>query len=475
MVDLQATTTVGTQTTLDAGAVEGLKKSLRGELLTPSAAGYDEARQVFNRMIDRQPALIVRCAGAADVIKAVNFARTYDLPVAVRGSGHNVVGFAVCDQGLVIDLSPMKGMRINPETHTVSVETGLTWGELNHDLQTFGLGATGGYVSITGISGLTLGGGLGWLVRKHGLACDNLLSVDIVTADGKLLTASATENQDLFWGVRGGGGNFGVVTSFEFQVHPIGTVLAGVLLYPFEKAKDLLRLFREHVATAPDELTWGAALLTAPPAPFLPEAIHGKPVVGIALVYSGTIEDGEQVVRPFREFGPPLADIVQPMPYSSAQHMADDLFPTGMQNYWKGTFLRELNEDAIDTLVANFESVPSPQTVVLVDHNGGGAISRVGEEETAFAHRGWTYNFLITSQWVNAQDSEANVSWTRKFWDAMQPFSANVAYVNYQGDDNEESVRAAYTARTRERLVALKNKYDPSNFFRLNQNIKPMS
>ena len=458
---------------LEEAAIQEFKTTLRGELLRPGEDGYDDARKVFNVMIDKKPALIVRCAGVADVINAVNFARTNKLLVAVRGGGHSVPGHAVCDGGLVIDLSQMKGMRIDPGGHTVQAEAGLTWGELNHDLQVFGLGATGGYVSITGISGLTLGGGFGWLVRKHGLALDNLLSVDIVTADGSLLTASKSQNSDLYWGVRGGGGNFGVVTSFEFQVHPVGTVLAGLLIHPLTNAKDVLRLLRQHVDTVPDELTWGVLLFSAPPVPFLPAEMHGTPVAAIPVCYAGPIEVGEQVLQPIREFGPPLADLIQPMPYSVAQTSADTLWPPGHHNYWKSSYLKDLSDEAIETIVAQFATVPSPQTVVVIDHNGGGAISRVGQDETAFAHREWTYNFLISSEWANPADSEENIRWTREFWEAMQPFVANAVYVNFTSDEGEDVVRAAYAAKTHERLVAVKNKYDPTNLFRINHNIKP--
>jgi hypothetical protein len=458
---------------LEEALIQEFKETLRGELLRPGEDGYDEARRVFNEMINKKPALIARCAGVADVINAVNFAHTNELLVAVRGGGHSVPGHAICDGGLVMDLSQMKGLRIDPTERTVRAEPGLTWGELNHDLQIFGLGATGGYVSITGIPGLTLGGGFGWLVRKHGLALDNLLSVDIVTADGSLLTANQTQNSDLFWGVRGGGGNFGVVTSFEFEAHPVGMVLGGLLIHPLSSAKDVLQLLRQHVATVPDELTWGVLLFSVPPVPFLPAQMHGTPVVAIAVCYAGPTEKGEQVLQPLREFGPPLADLIQPMPYSAAQTMADILWPPGHHNYWKSSFLKDLSDEAMETIATHFATVPSPQTVVVIDHNGGGAISRVGWDETAFAHREWTYNFLITSAWANPIDSETNIGWTRGFWEAMQPFLANAVYVNYTSDEGEDLIRTAYAAKTHERLVALKNKYDPMNLFRLNQNIKP--
>ena len=374
--------------------IEEFVSTIRGEVIRPGDDTYDEARQVFNAMIDKRPGLIVRCAGVADVISAVTFARSTDLLVAVRGVGHNVAGTSICDDGILIDLSQMKGMRIEPMARTVRAEPGLTWGELNHDLQAFELAATGAFISTTGISGLTVGGGLGWLVRKHGLALDNLLSVDIVTADGHLLSASATENEDLFWGVRGGGGNFGIVTSFEFTVHPAGTVLAGMVFHPTSKATAALRAWRDYEATAPEEVTNGALLFHAPEAPFLLDALHGAPVVGLGGVYIGDIEKGEDALRSLRAFGPPVADIFQPMPYTAAQAMADFLWPRGFHNYWKSGFLRELNDELIDTIVTFYERVPSPMTTVVLEHNGDGAMDRVGDDETAFGHRNWPYNFL---------------------------------------------------------------------------------
>ncbi|MCH8062226.1 MAG: FAD-binding oxidoreductase [Chloroflexi bacterium] len=473
MVDLKFTTMTGAETIVEEAAVEELKSSLRGELILPSDADYEEARTIFNAMIDKRPSLIVRCAGVADVISCVNFARANSLLVAVRGAGHNVAGTAVCDGGIVIDLSQMKGVRTDLAARTVRAEPGLTWAELNHDLQPFGLAATGGFISTTGIGGLTLGGGLGWLVRKHGLACDNLLSVDIVTADGKFLTASATENEDLFWGVRGGGGNLGVVTSFEFRVHPVGTVLSGMVVHPIARAKEVLQFWREFEATAPVELTTGAGLLMAPSAPFVPEEAWGTPVIGVFGVYTGDLDAGEQAIRPLREFGPPVVDLFQPTPYNIAQAMLDDFMPTGYHNYWKSSFLTDLTDDAIDTMIAQFAKVPSPMTVVIIEHNGGGAMNRVGASETAFGHRDMSYNFLIPSLWADPADSEKNVTWTREFWEAMQPFARDAVYVNYLDQEGDERVKAAYAAPTYDRLVTLKNKYDPTNLFRLNQNIKP--
>lgn len=465
------TTSAGTS--VEGSVIEEFTVTIRGEVIRPGDDAYDEARKVFNAMIDKRPGIIVQCAGVADVISSVNFARSNDLLVAVRGVGHNVAGTSVCDDGILIDLSRMRGIRVDPVARTVRAEPGLTWGDVNHELQAFELAATGGFVSTTGISGLTVGGGLGFLVRKHGLALDNLLSVDVVTADGRWVTASSTENEDLFWGVRGGGGNFGIITSFEFKVHPAGTVLAGMVIHPAANAKEALRAWRDYEASAPEEVTNGALLFHAPAAPFLPEASHGAPVVGMGGIYTGDIEQGEKALRSLREFGAPVADIFQPMPCAAAQMMADFLWPRGFHNYWKSGFLKELNEDVIDTVVNFYETVPSPMTTIVLEHNGNGAMDRVGEDETAFGHRNLPYNFLVTSVWSDPADTDTNVQWTQKFWEAMQPFLAGSVYVNYLGDEGEERVKAAYTPAKYERLVALKTKYDPTNLFRLNQNIKP--
>lgn len=415
-------------------------------------------------MIDKRPALIARCAGAADVIQAVNFARAHELLVAVRGGGHGVAGNAVCDGGIVIDLSAMKGIRVNPASRTVRAQAGLTWNEFDRETQAFGLATTGGFLSTTGIAGLTLGGGLGWLMRSCGLACDNLLAVDIVTADGQLLTASAAENRDLFWGVRGGGGNFGVVTSFEFRLHPVGPiVLGGPVVHPLPKAKDVFRFYREYTQAAPDELTTYAALGPAP---------DGTPVAILATCYNGPLDKGQQLVRPLREFGPPVADMVAPMPYAVLQSIYNPLYPPGHLNYWKSSFLKELSDDAIDTMIEYFAAAPSPLSAVALEQLGG-AVSRIGKDETAFGERGAHYSLIITSEWVDPAESEKNIQWARELWQAMQPFTRDTAYVNYLDSDEQNRVQAVYGPEKYNRLVALKNKYDPTNVFRLNQNIKP--
>jgi FAD/FMN-containing dehydrogenase len=450
---------------IEESAVLELRGRLRGTLLRPGDPGYDEARRVWNGMIDRRPALIVRGAGAADVIQAVGFARERGLPLAVRGGGHNVAGNAVCDGGLVIDLSRMKGIRVDPARRTVRAEGGVLWGELDREAQAFGLATTGGIVSTTGIGGLTLGGGIGWLARTCGLACDNLLSVDLVTADGRLLTVGPTEHADLFWGVHGGGGNFGVATSLEYRLHPVGQVLGGLLIHPFEAARDLLRLYRDFAETAPSELACY---------PVLTSSAEGAPVAAIAVCYNGPPDAGERALRPLRSFGSPLMDGIGPMPYTGVQSMLDAFYPPGLFNYWKSSFLTGLSDGAIDTMIAHCADRPSPMCHMALEQLGG-AVSRLDAEETAFAHRERPYCFLCLGMCADPAEVEACVRWARRFWEAMEPFASGV-YVNYLGteaDEGAERVRAAYGAEQYERLAALKARHDPSNLFRVNQNIKP--
>jgi FAD/FMN-containing dehydrogenase len=448
-------------TVLPEETVRAFGAGLRGELLRPGDEGYDPARRVWNAMIDRRPALIVRCAGVADVRRAVDFAHEHRLLVAVRGGGHNVAGSAVCDGGLVVDLSRLKGMRVDPARRTARAEAGLTWAEFDRETQAFDLAVTGGAISSTGIAGLTLGGGQGWLMRKHGLTSDNLLSVDLVTADGELLTASADEHADLFWGLRGGGGNFGVATSFEYRLQPESVLLAGMLLHPLERAGDLLRHWREITADAPDELTSAAALLTSP---------EGAPLAAVLVFYAGALDEGERMVRPLRDFGPPLADLVGPMPYVQVQTLLDASFPAGVRNYWKSNYLTGLTDEAIDALAARFAEVPSPLSSVLLEHVGG-AMGRQAQDATAFPHRGARYNFLVISRWVEPTEDQANVGWARAVAAEMQPLFSGI-YVNYMGAEDDEQVRAAYGA-SYARLATLKAKYDPTNFFSQNQNVRP--
>jgi hypothetical protein len=416
-------------------------------------------------MIDKRPALIARCLGVSDVINCVNFARTHSLLVSVRGGGHNVAGISICDGGLMIDLSLMKGVRVDPAQGTARAEPGVTWGDLDRETQAFGLVTPGGIISTTGIAGLTLGGGVGWLVRKHGLSCDNLLSADLVTADGRFLTAGTTENADLFWGIRGGGGNFGIVTSFEYRLHPHGNVLGGMLLYPRSKARDLLRFYREFMPSAPEDLGVYAGLLTSP---------DGQPVVGLIVCYSGPLEKGAEVIRPLREFSPPMADLVSEIPHQAMQTMLDGAFPAGNQNYWKSTFLSELSNEAIDVVIDCASRVTSPLSAVVLEYYGGAA-SRVGETETAFAHRSAQYDLGILSQWADPAESEQHIKWARDSFDAIQPFSNGNYLFNFLGlpdDQKIDQVKAA-AGQNYPRLVELKNKYDPTNFFQLNPNIKP--
>ena len=448
---------------LDTTAVQGFAATLRGPLIQRGDPDYDAARTVWNARIDRRPVLIARCAGAADVIAAVTFARAHGLLLSIKGGGHNVAGTAVGDDGLMLDLSSMKGLRIDPVRRTARAEPGLTWGEVDAEAQAFGLATIGVDVSTVGIAGLTLGGGFGWLVRSYGLACDTLLAVDIVTADGRHLTSSATEHPELFWGVRGGGGNFGVVTSFEFQLHPVGQLLAGVVLYPLTMATEVLTFYREVTRTAPDALTVWAILLTA---------ADGSQMIALFVCYNGAGAAAEQAVQPLRDFGPPLADHLGPMSYRQVQTMFDAAFPAGRQSSWKSSYLGEISDEAIATMVARFASVPSPHSAVLLEHLGG-AVSRVGQAKTAFYDREAPYSFLIVSVWPDPTQSEQNVQWTDAFWQAMQAFASGGVYVNYLGEEGPDRVQAAYGANY-DRLVALKTTYDPTNLFRMNQNIPPM-
>jgi FAD/FMN-containing dehydrogenase len=467
------TTGTATQTTLGDGSIAELAETLRGELVRPGDPTYDETRAIWNGAHDRRPALIVRCAGVADVIRAVEFARSEDLLVAVRGGGHSIPGFSTCDGGIVIDLSPMRGIRVDPEARTARAQPGLTWSELDHETQAFGLAVTGGLVSSTGIAGFTLGGGIGWLMRKHGLTCDNLVSADVVTADGRLVHASADENAELFWGLRGGGGNFGVATSFEYRLHPVGpTVLAGAMFYPGERAAEILRFYREWTRDAPDELTTLVSLATAPPAPFLPEEWHGRRVVVIPALYAGPVQDGERAIRALRELGDPVADLIGPMPYAAMQSLLDPLWAPGAHNYFKAGWLRGLDDEAIDTLVRYHRTVTSPTTEIHVHHMGG-AVARVPAHATAFGERGAPFLLNITASTPTADGFDEAVAWAQQLHGAIGPALTGGTYVNFLSAEGAERVQSAYGAGTYERLVALKDAFDPTNVFRLNQNIPP--
>ncbi|MGH2931241.1 MAG: FAD-binding oxidoreductase [Gaiellaceae bacterium] len=454
--------------------VERLRADVRGPVILPADPGYDAARAIWNGAIDRRPACIARCTGVADVVAAVRFARERDLLVAVRSGGHGVGGHALCEDGLVIDLSPMKGIRVDPVARTARAEAGVLWGELDRETQLHGLATVGGIVTHTGIAGLTLGGGIGWLMRKHGATVDNLVSVDLVTADGEVLTASGDEHPDLFWGVRGGGGNFGVVTSFEYRLHPVGPiVLAGPVFYSLDDAPEVLRFYREFIAAAPDELTTIFDLSVAPPVPFLPQEVHGKPIVMVGACYAGSPDEGTEVVRPLKQFGRPIVDLLEPKPYTSLQSMFDPLVPHGWHRYWKSVELPPLTDDAIDTLVEHASAFTSPKSYCIVFQLGG-ALSRVGQDETAFSQRDAAHNVNINAVWTEDDpEGERHVAWAREFFSAMQPQAGEHVYVNFLGDEGADRVRQAYGERQYERLAELKRTYDPTNFFRLNQNIEP--
>jgi FAD/FMN-containing dehydrogenase len=461
------------ETVLNDVSLAGLARNFRGELIRPYDPAYDTARRIWNGAIDRSPALIARCTGVADVQTVVRFAREHDLIVAVRGGGHNVAGTAVCNDGIVIDLSPMKGMWVDPAARTGRAQAGLLWGEFDHETQAAGLAVPGGIITHTGIGGLTLGGGLGWLMRQHGLTCDNVLSADVVTADGEFLRASADEHSDLFWGLRGGGGNFGVVTSFEYRLHLVGPiVLAGVIVYPAASAREVLRFYRDYIAAAPDELTTIVVLRMAPPAPFLPVSVYGKPVVVIGACYAGRVEEGERALATLRRFGEPLVDLIRPTPYASHQALFDPTAPHGLSYYWKSEYLPPLSDALIDTLMEHAWRVETPESYTIMFHLGG-AVGRQDAEGSAFEDRRATHAAVIDAVWSEPERASACVAWTRTFWEAMRPYSTGRIYVNFLGEEGQDRVRAAYGDAKYERLRVLKRKYDPTNFFRVNQNIRP--
>ena len=453
-------------------AMAGLRARFRGALVQPGEEGYEEARRVWNGAIDRRPRLIARCAGADDVVEAVRFAREHDLVVSVRGGGHSVAGLSVCDDGLMIDLSLMKAIRVDPAARTVKAAGGVLWGELDRATQPFGLATTGGIISHTGIAGLTLGGGLGHLMRKHGLTVDNLLSVDLVTADGRLVHVDATSDPDLFWGLRGGGGNFGVATSFEYQLHPVGPmILGGPIFWPIDAAADVLRFVRDFVVDAPDELGITVGLVPAPPAPFVPVEWFGKPVAGLVLAWAGDPAEGAGVLAPLRAIPSPIVDAVRPLPYLALQSLLDGGAPHGRHYYWKAHRLPTLADEVIDVFLERIESMTGPFCQI----NGwavGGAVSRVAEDATAVGDRDPGFEISLTAGWTRSEaPGERHRSWVRDGWEALRPHGDGV-YANFISDEGPAGVEYAYGQRLH-RLRALKARHDPENFFRMNANIAP--
>jgi FAD/FMN-containing dehydrogenase len=462
-----------THSTLSDATIAELTESIRGEVVKPGDGNYDDARAIWNAAHDRHPALIVRCAGQADVVEAVKFARSQELRVAVRAGRHSIPGFSTVDDGIVIDLGPMQGIHIDPATQTGRAEGGVQWGAFDHECQAFGLAVTGGLVSTTGLTGFTLGGGIGWLVRKHGLACDNVISADVVTADGRCVTASADENPELLWGLCGGGGNFGIVTSIEFKLHPVGPmVIGGPVFYPGDRAEEVLEFWREFVKTAPEELSTVANLLTAPPAPFIPEEWHGKKLIGIIACYAGPHEDGERAVAPLKALGDPVADLIGPIPYAALQGMLDPLWGPGAYSYMKAGYVNELDDDAITTLTRFHQGATSPKSEIHL-HHFGGAVAKVPADANAYGERQAPFVLNALASSFEADGFDDHVEWAQQLNAEMQPSLNGSAYINFLSNEGEDRVRAAYGDEKFSRLQALKNEWDPTNFFSLNQNIPP--
>jgi FAD/FMN-containing dehydrogenase len=451
--------------------MEDFVRSIAGTVIRPEDAAYESARRVYNADIDRKPLLIVQCAGAADAVRSVNYARENKLPIAVRGGGHSAPGFGTCDGGLVVDLSRMRGVRVDPERRTAKVEGGCTWGDVDRATHPFGLATPGGIVSTTGVGGLTTGGGFGYLSRRYGLACDNLVSADVVTADGQIRTANADRNADLFWAIRGGGGNFGIAASLEFRLHPVTQLYAGPILYPLEQAAGVLRLFRDFMRNAPREVNAFFAFLIVPPGPPFPESLHGKTVCAIMCACTGDVGKAETVTRPLREFGPPLLALLHPMPYPFLQSLFDGLLPPGLHHYWKADFVRELTDEAIAEHVRFGPRVPTVNSAVHI-YALDGAVQDVGANATAFAYRDVRYVHIIAAVTSDPASLPLYREWTQQYWAALHPHSAGGAYVNFLMEEGEERIASSYMGN-RERLAAIKAKYDPLNIFRVNQNIQP--
>jgi FAD/FMN-containing dehydrogenase len=463
-----------TTPTLDPVAVTDLRGRVAGAVLTPGSPGYDERRQVWNAAVDRRPAAVVACTSAADVAEAVRFARLHQLPLAVRGGGHSIPGLSVCDDGLVVDLRPMKHVAVDPVQRTATAEAGLTWGELDSATQEHGLAVTGGEVSDTGIAGLTLGGGVGWLKRTCGLTCDNLLAAEIVTADGRVVEASEKINSDVFWALRGGGGNFGVVTRFTYRLHLVGPMLyGGAVVHPAERTGDVLRFLRDRSPGLPDETSLMAALVVAPPAPEFPAELHGRPVAIIGACHHGGLVDGEEALRFVREFAPPAADLLGPIPYVALQQMVDASAPRGPHYYVKSEWLRDLSDGVVDALAAHHGTSTSPLNQILI-HQMGGAVARVAHDATAFAHRDAAFLLTVNGAWQPAEPPGPHVAWVRSAWRSALPDTLGGSYVNHlDEDEGDDRVRDAYGPAIYDRLVTVKTAWDPENVFRLNHNVRP--
>ncbi|HSL00477.1 MAG TPA: FAD-binding oxidoreductase [Rubrobacteraceae bacterium] len=474
MIEMRVTTSTGADTVLEEAVIEGFESSLRGALIRRHDAGYEDARKLWNGMIDKHPAFIARCLGVEDVVHSIDFARDNDLLLAVRGGGHNVAGNALCDGGLVIDLSPMKAVRVDPVRRTARVRPGANWGDVDKETQLHGLVTPGGEVSTTGVAGFTLGGGMGLLRRKWGLACDNLISVEIVTADGQVITASETEHPDLFWAVRGGGGNFGVVTCFEFRLHPLGPEIYGATtIYPFEEAASVLRNWRDFAHEAPDEVTSEALIWGMPPLPEVPPEMHWAPVVILVAMYAGPVDEGERALQPLQEMGTAIGDLSARQQYVAMQSDMDPLFADGQLNYWKSVFADSLNDEVLDEIVVLYASRLSPQTLFGLRHLGG-AMGRVPEAATAYGNRAAQFNISIDNTWQDPARNREMISWTRAAWASLRELTNGGVYLNFAGlgEENELLARAAY-GRNYHRLVDVKRRYDPTNLFRTNVNISP--
>lgn len=454
-------------------ARDQLQERMSGPVLAPEDPDYDLARRIWNGAIDRKPALVARCRGTADVLAAVRFARERDLPATIRGGGHSVAGHAVCDDALMIDLSLMTGVRVDPVGRTATAQGGCLQGDVDRETQAFGLAVTGGLVSHTGIGGLTLGGGIGWLMRKAGLALDNLRAADVVTADGELVVAGPDRDADLFWAVRGGGGNFGAVTSFTYDLHPVGpSVLAGMIIHEMDNAPAVLAFARDYLADAPEEVGLLVTLRLAPALPIIPERLHGRPIVGLVLCYAGPAVDGERVVRPLRAFGTPVLDTVTPKPYLAHQQMFDAAFPHGRHYYWRSRKLPPLTDGSIDAIIANAARITSPLSTVSI-FTLGGAVARVPEADTAYPGRDAAHEIITVAAWeAGDPEPERHLAWIRRFSSSLEPHAVG-AYVNFMADARQDQIRSAYGADRYDRLAALKRRYDPTNFFRFNQNILP--